>query len=161
MEFAGLISKNFNLKKLKKSEKNIFTVYSPKKATIERADTLTIDTELSIKLPENSRAFLATKFEGQNIVRIIRPDKKRLWVTLLNESYFNKYYIKKGDIIAYLVIEPKNLKVHYEEEEKQSRQKKRCPENYLPKDWQKRWKAYFQKKKENISLSNGRVSQSL
>ena len=161
MEFAGLISKNFNLKKLKKSEKNIFTVYSPKKATIERADTLTIDAELSIKLPENSRAFLATKFEGQNIVRIIRPDKKRLWVTLLNESYFNKYHIKKGDIIAYLVIEPENLKVHYEAKEKQPRQKKRCPENYLPKDWQKRWKAYFQKKKENISLSNGRVSQSL
>ena len=72
MEFAGLISKNFNLKKLKKSEKNIFTVYSPKKATIERADTLTIDAELSIKLPENSRAFLATKFEGQNIVKIKR-----------------------------------------------------------------------------------------
>ena len=119
MEFAGSISKNLNLKKPKKSEKNILTVYSPKKDTIERADTSTIDTELFIKLPENSRAFLATKFEGQNIVKIIRPDKKRLWVTLLNESYFNKYHIKKGDIIAYLVIEPKNVKVHYEAEEKQ------------------------------------------
>ena len=133
----------------------------PKKTTIERADTLTIDTELSIKLPENSRAFLATKFEGQGIVKIIGPEKKRLWITLLNESCFNKYHVKKGDIIAYLVIEPENLKVHYEAKEKQPRQKKRCPENYLPKQWQKRWEAYFQKKKESISSSNGRVSQSL
>ena len=66
----------------------------------------TIDTELSIKLPENSRAFLATKFEGQDIVKIIGADKKRLWITVLNESYFNKYQIKKGDVIGHLVIEP-------------------------------------------------------
>ena len=32
-----------------------------------------IDTELSIKLPENSSAFLATKFEGQEIQKIIGP----------------------------------------------------------------------------------------
>ena len=62
----------------------------------KRADTLTINTELSIKLPENSTAFLATKFEGQDIQKIIRPSKKRLWITLLNESYFNKYHKKKG-----------------------------------------------------------------
>ena len=85
MAFATLISNNFNLKKPKKSEKNIFMIYSPRKATIECADTLTIDAELSIKLPENSRAFLVTKFEGQDIVKIIGPDKKRLWITLLNE----------------------------------------------------------------------------
>ena len=71
MVFARLISNNFNLKNPKKPQKNIFMIYSPRKATIER-------TELSIKLPENSRAFLATKFEGQDIVKIIGPDKKRL-----------------------------------------------------------------------------------
>ena len=32
---------------------------------------MTIDTELSIKLPENSNAFLATKFEGQEVQKII------------------------------------------------------------------------------------------
>ena len=67
-------------------------IYLPKKATIER-------TELSIKLPENSRAFLASKFEGQDIVKIIGSDKKRLWITLLNESYFNKYQINEEDVI--------------------------------------------------------------
>ena len=120
-----------------------------------------LDTELSIKLNENSRGFLATKFEGQDIVKIIGPDKKRLWITLLNESYFSKYQIKKGDVIAYLVIEPENLKVHYEAKDKQPHRKKKHPDNYLPKDWQKRWKNYFEKKKTDVSSSSGRVSQSL
>ena len=114
MEFARLVSNNFNLKNPKKSEKNVFKIYLQRKATIERADMLTINTELSIKLPEDLRVFLATKFEGQNIVKITGSGKKRLWITLLNESYFNKYHIKKGDLIAYLVIEPENLKIHYE-----------------------------------------------
>ena len=70
--FVRIISQNFNLKKPKKHEENIFTIYSPKKATIERTNTLTLDTELSIKIP----------------------------VTLLNESYFNKYHIIKGDVIG-------------------------------------------------------------
>ena len=80
VSFATIISKKNNLEKPKKNEKNIFTIYSPKKAIIEEADTLLIDTEISIKLPENSRAFLATKFEGQEILKIIRPThaKKRL-----------------------------------------------------------------------------------
>ena len=78
--FVRIISGNFNLKKPKKNEKNIFIIYSPKKATIEKADTLTIDTELSIKPPENSTAFLATKFEGQEIQKFIGQNstKKRL-----------------------------------------------------------------------------------
>ena len=107
LELYQEISKN-----PKKNEKNIFIIYSPKKATIEKADTLTIDTELSIKLPENSTAFLATKFEGQEIQKFIGQNStnKRLWITLLNESYFNEYQISKGDVIGYLIIEPDNIK---------------------------------------------------
>ena len=72
--FVGIISEKFNLKKPHKNEKNIFIIYLPKKATIKKADTL------SIKLPENSSAFVATKFEGQEILKIIGPttSKKRL-----------------------------------------------------------------------------------
>ena len=71
--FVTILSEKFNLKMPKRSEKNIFTIYSPKTDLIEKADTLTIDTELSIKLPQNSSAFLATKFEGQEIIKIIGP----------------------------------------------------------------------------------------
>ena len=158
--FVRIISEKFNLKKPQKNEKNVFTIYLPKKATIENADTLSLDTELLIKLPENSSAFVATKFEGQEILKIIgsTSTKKRLWITLLNESYLQKYQINKGDVIGYLIIEPENIKTHYEAKEKTSRQKKKCPNNYLLKDWAKRWKNYFQKKK-GISSSNRRVPQ--
>ena len=158
--FVKIISEKYNSKKPKKNEKNIFTLYSPKKAIIEKADTLSIDTELSIKLPENSSAFVATKFKGEEILKIIGPTstKKRLWITFLNESYLNKYQIIKGDVIGYLIIEPDNIKIHYEEEAKKKPSRQRHPNNYLPKDWLKRWKKYFQKKK-NISSSNRRVSK--
>ena len=53
VDFVRIISENFNLSKPKKNEKNIFTIYSPINASIKKADTLTIDTELSIKLPKN------------------------------------------------------------------------------------------------------------
>ena len=147
--FVTILSEKFNLKMPKRSEKNIFTIYSPKKDLIEKADTLTVDTELSIKLTQNSSAFLATKFEGQEIIKIIGPTntKKRLWITLLNESYFEKYTINKGDVIGYFIIEPDDIKVHYAGKEKTSRWKMKPPNNYLPKDWQKHWKNYFQKKK--------------
>ena len=72
--------------------------------------------------------------------------KKSLWITLLNESYFEKYTINKGDVIGYLIIEPDDIKVHYATKEKSSRWKTKPPNNYSPKDWQKRWKNYFQKK---------------
>ena len=157
--FVKIISEKYNLKKTQKNEKNIFMLYSPKKAIIEKADTLSIDTEVSIKLPENSSDFVATKFEGQEILKIIGPTstKKRLRKTILNESYLIKCQINKVDVIGYLIIEPDNIKTHYEEAKKKpSRQ--RHPNNYLPKDWSKRWKKYFQKK-ENISSSDRRISK--
>ena len=81
---------------------------------------MTIDTELSIKLPENSSAFLATKFEGQEIQKIIGPTngKKRLWITLLNESYFENDNINKGDVIGYFIIRPDNIKKQCNKREK-------------------------------------------
>ena len=160
MTNARLVSYNIKLKKPTKSKNNIFTIYLPRKASIEIADTITINTELIIKLPDNSKAFLATKFEGQKIKTIIGPKKERLWITLLNESYFDKYKIKKGDIIGYLVVEPEHLKIQYETKEMLSHQTRRHPDNYLPKDWQKRWKKYWQKKKTaHVSSSNGRFSE--
>ena len=39
---------------------------------------------------------MVKKFENQEIKQIDSPIKKRLWITLLNESYLNNYQIKKG-----------------------------------------------------------------
>ena len=161
MVLARLVSDNKKFKKPCKSKNNIFTIYSPKNASIDKADTISLDTELVIKLPENTHAVLATKFEGQKIQKIIGPKKERLWITLLNESYFDTYKIKEGDVIGYLVVEPEDLKIHYETKEKHPAWKKSHPSNYLPKDWQTNWKKYWQKKKADVSSSDRRFLKSL
>ena len=158
MALARLISDNIKLKKPTRSRNNIFKIYLLKNTCIECADTLTIDTELIIKLPENSKDYLATKFEGKKIEEIIGPKKQRLWLTLLNGSYFEKYKIKKGDVIGYLVVEPEDLKVrHATKEKKLPNQTRRHSDNYLPKDWHEQWKGYGQQKKDVSSSSSGRL----
>ena len=55
------------------------------------------------------------------------------------------YQIKKGDEIGYLIIEPSDIKIHYETKQK-IRLKGKFLINYLPKNWSETWKDYFQKK---------------
>ena len=157
-EMATLVIKNTKLKEPSQTKNNILTLYSPRSTCIERADTLTIDTELILHLPKESTAHLVTKFQGQKIKAIVGPKTERLWLTLLNESYFDKYKIKRRDIMGYLVIEPEDLKIYYEKNPPVKAW--RPPDNYLPKEWNKKWKKYWQKKKE-ISASDGRVPQPL
>ena len=120
--FVSILSEKSNLKKLLKCEKNIFILYSPRKETIKTADT-----ELLIKLPENTTACLITKFEGQEIQKIIGPAKKRLWITLLNESYFESYIIEKGSVLGYLVIELEDIKLYYATKKKKLQVKDEAP----------------------------------
>ena len=146
-EMATLVINNTNLKKPSQTKNNILTLYSPISTCIERADTLTIDTEFILHLPKDSTTHLVTKFQGQKIKTIVGPKIERLWLTLLNESYFDKYKIKRRDTIGYLVIEPKDLKTYYEKKNPPVKSW-RPPYNYLPKEWSKNWKKYWQKKKE-------------
>ena len=71
MVFFSLILENCQLKQPKRSKNNIFTIYSPMKEVIEEADTVILDTEISIKLPENANEFLTTKFEGKNFKKLL------------------------------------------------------------------------------------------
>ena len=74
---------------------------------------------------------LTTKFKGQKKQTIDGPKKQRLWLTLLNESYFDKYQIKKGDLMGHLVFEPNNIQIKYEKNP--PAKTRRPPNNYLPK----------------------------
>ena len=123
---------NDKIKKPYRSKENILTIHSPKSCCIEIADTLSIDAGITINLPENLQQNLTTKFKGQNIQTIEDPTKQRIWITLLNESYFYKYKIQKGDLIGHLVVEPKNIEIKYEKNPPP-----RPPNNYLPKEWSK------------------------
>ena len=100
------------------SRENILAVYSPRKYIIPEADTVTIDTEIIINLPQNSKVYLTTKFKGQKIKEIRGPQKKRLKITLLNESYFQKHIVKKGDIVGYLLSPNSNFSIQQHEKKK-------------------------------------------
>ena len=136
---ATLSIKNSRLKTPTHSKTNILTLYSPRSFYIEKADTRTIDTEIVLDLPEKATAFLIAKFKGQKIETIIGPKIQRLWLTLLNESYFDRHQIKRKDIIRYLIFEPNNLKIYCEKEKKPPTAKTRkLPDNYFPKEWEKK-----------------------
>ena len=104
------------IKKPFRSRENILAVYSPRKYIIPEADTVTIDTEIIINLPQNSKVYLTTKFKSQKIKEIRAsphppPQKKRLRITMLNESYFQKHIIKKGEIVGYLLSPNSNFSI--------------------------------------------------
>ena len=143
---AKMFITNSKVKTPTRSEKNnVLTIYSLRSTYIERADTLTIDTDLILHLPKEPTAHLVTKFQGQNIKTIVGPKTERLWLRLLNESYFDKYKIKSRETIGYLVIEPEDLKISYEKKNLPDKTR-RYPDIYLPKEWSKKWKKYWQKK---------------
>ena len=124
------------IKKPFRSREDILAIYSPKKYIIPEADTATIDTEIIINLPQNSIAYLTTKLKGQKIKEIRGPQKKRLRIKLLNESYFQKHIIKKGDIVGYLLSPNSNFSIQKQHEKK----KHKIPVHYLPKtDWKNFW----------------------
>ena len=88
---------------------------------------------------------------------------------LLNESYFDTYKIKKGDVIGYLVVEPEDLKMHYETKEKHPskhpRKKQPGKRNIqviiYPKTGRKIGRNTGRKKKEDVSSSDWRFLKSL
>ena len=73
----------------------------------------------------------------------MRPSKKkRLRITLLNESYFQKHIIKKGDIVGYLLSPNSNFSIQQHEKKKH-----KIPANYLLKTWD--WKNFRKKNDVN------------
>ena len=135
---ATLTFSNNKIKKPYQSRENILTIHSPKNYCIDIANTISIDTGLTIKVPEKSTVYLATKFKGQKITKIEGPKTQRLWLTLLNESYFDKHNIQKGEAIGYLVVKASNMKINYEKKVKT----RRLPNNYLSENWDKNWKRF-------------------
>ena len=151
---APLIFSNNKIKKPFRPRENILAIHSPKSYLIETANTISIDTGITINLPERSTGYLATKFKGQNIETIEGPKTQRLWLTLLNESYFDKYIIRKGEIIGYLVLKSSDLKIKYEKKQQSKIKTRRLPNNYLSQKWDQNWKMFWQKKKKE---TNGRL----
>ena len=110
------------IKKPFRSRENIFAIYSPKKYPIPESDTCIIDTEIITNLPQNSTAFLTTKFKDQKIKELKGQLKKRLRIRLLNESYFKKYIVEKRHIAGYLLSKDSKISIQkYEKKKKNTR----------------------------------------
>lgn len=58
------------IKKPDHINKNIFVLYAPSQVIIEPANTNKIDTEIILLLPKESKAFVTSKFRGDEITRV-------------------------------------------------------------------------------------------
>ena len=111
-----------------RSRENILAIYSPRKYIIPEADMVTVDTEINIVLPLNTTLYVTTKFKGQKIKEISGPQKKRLRITLLNQSYFQKQVIEKGSIVGYVLSPNSKNSI-----QKHAKKKHKLPRQYIPK----------------------------
>ena len=75
---ATLTFSNSKIKKPYCSRDNILTIHSPKSYCIETANIISIDTGITINLPEKTTGYLTTKFKGQKIQTIEGPKTQRL-----------------------------------------------------------------------------------
>ena len=123
------------------SKENILAIYSPGNFTIPAADTVKIFTDIKYYVPKNSALHATTKFKGQQIQEIRGPAKTRLWLTLLSTSYFQKYVIKKGNIVGYVLSNDSHIVLQKYINKKKKHQ---IPKHYLLHTWD--WKEFWEKK---------------
>ena len=128
------------LKEPFESKENILAIYSPGNFTIPAADTVKICIDIKYYVPKNSTLHATTKFKGQQIQEIRGPAKAKLWLTLLNTSYFQKYVIEKGDIVGYILSNDSDIVLQKYVNKKKKQQ---IPKNYLPHTWD--WKEFWEK----------------
>ena len=98
------------------------------------------DINITLNLPKKAKAFLTSSFRGREILEI-NDAKTRLWIEILNTSYTEELKITRNNILRFLVIEPENLSFKYVTKNKIKK------ETGLPKNWERTWKAYWEKKK--------------
>ena len=83
----------------------VFIIYLPRTIAVETASCINVDTNIFLHLPKEARAFITSKFRGQEIHEIFRK-KNRLWIEILNTSYSKDFKIKKKTALGFLTIQP-------------------------------------------------------
>ena len=67
-------------------KKSIFIIYSPRTVTVEPSTCSKIDTEIVLIIQKNAKAFVTSKFRGDEIFEV-NGETQRLWIEILNKSY--------------------------------------------------------------------------
>ena len=61
-------------------------IYSPRRIKIEPASFIRIDTEILVFSPNNSRGFITSRFNGDELKEVF-DGEHRLWIEILNRSF--------------------------------------------------------------------------
>ena len=92
-------------------KRNVFIIYPPRHIKFEPATFRRIDTEIQVFLPDNSRRFISSRVNGDELKEVF-DEGHRLWIKILNRS-FEDNIIKKNKPLGFIVTEPENLKFVY------------------------------------------------
>ena len=105
----------------------------PRTIAVETASCINVDANSILHLPKEARAFITSKFRGQEIHEICRK-KNRLWIEILNTSYSEDFKIKKKTALGFLlIIQPENLNLNMRR--KESHKNKRVYQETGGKRW--------------------------
>ena len=63
-----------------------FIIYSPRHIKVEPASFRRIDTEILVFLPNNSRGFITSRFNCDELKEVF-DGEHRLWIEILNRSF--------------------------------------------------------------------------
>ena len=85
---------------------NVFLIYLPRAITIDTASSIKIDTNIILYLPKKAKAFITSKFRGQEVYEI-NKEKSRLWIEILNASYTDKHKVKKRRLLDFSLLNQK------------------------------------------------------
>ena len=80
---------------------NDFIIYSPRHIKIEPASFRRVDTKIVAFLPENSRGFITTRFNDDELKEVF-DGEHRLWIKILNRSFVDSIVIKKTSLLVSL-----------------------------------------------------------
>ena len=80
----------------------VFLIYAPRKLKFPRAEFTKYDTEVTVTLPRDSQGFFGSKYkdEIEQFLSII----ERLWIGILNKSFFKDIVIGKGQVLGFFVL---------------------------------------------------------
>ena len=107
-----------------------FSLYSPRKFTIEPAANEKIDSEVTAFLQKNSRGFITSKFRTDEINEPFYG-KHRLWLEILNKFFQDNIETKKDNLLVSLSLGQKTLSFNmYRAKRRQLKEKK----SYTPKN---------------------------
>ena len=71
-----------------------FLIYAPRKLKFPQAEFTRYYTENTVTLPSNSQGYFCSKYEDE--IEQFLSIKKRLWIGILNKSFFEDIVIEKG-----------------------------------------------------------------